>query len=96
MLENVGVRRLGPVEASFLLDKRLKGDQRATLRHHSTAAVAAAIADAEGSESSSSSRRMERGGLVVDGARSGSSNGRFETTDDISTALRETALRSYG
>lgn len=96
MLENVGVRRMGPVEASFLLDKRLKGDQRAALRHHSAAPVAAAIADAERSESPSSSRNIERGGLAADGARAGSSNGRFETTDDLSTTLRETVLRSHG
>lgn len=100
MLENVGVRRLGPVEASFLLDKRLKGDQRAALRHHSAAAAAVpeAIADAEGSGSPSSSGRMERGAMAADGARGdrASSNGRIETAGDLSTALRETALRSYG
>lgn len=38
MLENVGVRRLGPAEASLLLDKRLKGDRLAVLGYLSAAA----------------------------------------------------------
>ncbi|CAM9356595.1 unnamed protein product, partial [Ectocarpus fasciculatus] len=38
MLENVGVRRLGPAEASILLDKRLKGDRLAVLGYLSAAA----------------------------------------------------------
>ncbi|CAM9174230.1 unnamed protein product [Ectocarpus sp. 6 AP-2014] len=38
MLENVGVRRMGPAEASILLDKRLKGDRLAVLGYLSAAA----------------------------------------------------------
>lgn len=39
MLENVGVRHLGPAEASLLLDKRLKGDRLAMLGYLSAAAT---------------------------------------------------------
>lgn len=38
MLENVGVRRLGPAEASLLLDKRLRGDRREHLLRPSASA----------------------------------------------------------
>lgn len=41
MLESIGVRRLGPAEASLLLDKRLKGDRLAALGYLSAAAGAA-------------------------------------------------------
>lgn len=40
MLENIGVRHLGPAEAALLLDKRLKGDRQVFFGNLSAAAAA--------------------------------------------------------
>lgn len=93
MLENVGVRRLGPAEASLLLDKRLKGDRLAVLGYLSAAAGATGdggrVGIAQGAEGGGRgafgvggvSDRSDGGGAIVGGAAEGP---------------RETAISSFG
>ena len=94
MLENMGVHRLGPVQASFLLDKRLKGDGRVALRHHSVAAAAAVAAAAEESGDSSPHlfpRGIQLGGAVADGGRIATTGGQLSAAPG-----EEASIRSYG
>lgn len=50
MLENVGVRRLGPAEASLLLGKRLLGDHQALLSNLSAVGSYHTTASSRGTE----------------------------------------------
>lgn len=67
MLENVGVQRLGPVEASLLLEKRLRGDRREQLQRLSAAAATANAASVgPGVEEAFLQRGNEDHGEAVD------------------------------
>lgn len=58
MLENVGVRRLGPAEASLLLDKRLRGDRKENLLR-----LSAVAGDVRSPRSSASHGLSEEGAV---------------------------------
>lgn len=91
MLENVGVHRLGPAEASLLLDKRLKGDRLAVLGYLSAAAdtvndggrggIAQGAGGGGGAFGAGGVSARGGGEAVVGGAAEGS---------------RETAISSFG
>ncbi|CAM9192731.1 unnamed protein product [Scytosiphon promiscuus] len=95
MLENVGVRHLGPAEASLLLDKRLKGDRLAMLGYLSAAAAGGGDGTGRSNAPSNTAGIGSGGGGAVVSVDGGGRSGGFGGMQ-AGAAARETAVPSFG